>query len=278
MTYIQAMVLGLIQGLTEFLPVSSSGHLIFVPTILGWADQGVAFDLMMHGGTLAAVVIYFRKKLWQLICAVFSRGSEQASHRRLGWFIALSAIPAAIVGLLLETNERNPVLVGANLIFWGLVLGLADYFSRKNFKLKRSNVIDTTKSSFDNFNNDSTSKRSIIAMSFAQILALIPGTSRSGITMTAGLFSGLGRKDAAEISFLMSVPITTLAGLAAFYELLQTNFNGVAFGVLLTGFFVAFLSGLLAINGLLKIVERWSFTPFVVYRVLVGVFILWYLS
>lgn len=249
MTYIQAGVLGLVQGLTEFLPVSSSGHLIFIPKLLGWADQGVAFDLVIHLGTLAAIVLYFRQKLWALATI----------DRRLGWMIVCSAVPAAVVGLWLETNERNALLVAVNLIVWGVVLGVADYWSkRKNY-------------------TQAVSGKNILAMSLTQVLALIPGTSRSGITITAGLFSGLSRRDAAEMAFLMSVPITTLAGAHALYKVWEQNFAGFEGGALAVGFGTAFLSGLLAIGGLLKIVQRWSFTPFVVYRVIVGVFILWYL-
>lgn len=261
MTAFQAMILGLIQGLTEFLPVSSSGHLIFIPKLLGWADQGVAFDLVMHLGTLLAVVIYFRVKLWNLVKAVFSRGTQQASERKLAWVIALSCIPAAIVGLLLETNDRNAVVVAGNLIFWGLVLGAADFYARKKTPV---NAVETEKKSL----------RSIIIMSFVQLLALIPGTSRSGITMTAGLFSGLTRARAAEFSFLMSVPITALAGAHAMYELSKIGLAGIGISSLLVGFVSAFVFGLIAIFSVLKIVQRWSFMPFVIYRVLIGILIL----
>ncbi len=269
MTAFQAIILGLIQGLTEFLPVSSSGHLIFIPKLLGWVDQGVAFDLVMHLGTLLAVVIYFRVKLWNLVKAVFSRGTEQVSsdgvnERKLAWAIALSCIPAAIVGLILETNDRNAVVVAGNLIFWGLVLGAADLYTRKKTPV---NAVEGEKKSL----------RSIIIMSFAQLLALIPGTSRSGITMTAGLFSGLTRAKAAEISFLMSVPITALAGADAVYELSKIGLVGIEMSSLIIGFISAFVFGLIAIFSVLKIVQRWSFMPFVVYRVIIGILILWWL-
>ena len=261
MTTFQAMILGLIQGLTEFLPVSSSGHLIFIPKLLGWADQGVAFDLVMHLGTLLAVVIYFRVKLWNLLKAVFSRGTQQARERKLAWVIALSCIPAAIVGLLLETNDRNAIVVAGNLIFWGLVLGVADLYARKKTSV---NAVETDKKSL----------KSIVVMSFAQLLALIPGTSRSGITMTAGLFSGLTRAKAAEFSFLMSVPITALAGADAVYELSKIDLAGIGISSLVIGFVSSFVFGLIAIFSVLKIVQRWSFMPFVVYRVLIGILIL----
>ncbi len=259
MTYLQAIVLGLIQGLTEFLPVSSSGHLIFVPKLLGWADQGVGFDLFLHLGTLVAVVWFFRVRLWSLLKAACSRQIELKNERTLAWTIAFSAIPAAIAGLLLETNDRNALVVGANLILWGLVLGAADWYARKRKPVENTPPI-----------------KNIVAMSVAQTVALIPGTSRSGITMTTGLFSGLTRAQAAEISFLMSVPITALAGADALVKTIEAGVGDSA-GTLLIGFLAAALSGVVAIKFLLKIVQRWSFMPFVVYRVLIGILILWVL-
>jgi undecaprenyl-diphosphatase len=261
MSTVHAIVLGLIQGLTEFLPVSSSGHLIFIPKLLGWPDQGVAFDLIMHLGTLTAIIIYFRKKLWQLTRAFFSTDPIRTTDRRFAWLILLSVIPAAAVGLLLETNERNALLVGVDLIIWGVVLGIADFMARARVQ---NEIIPPT-------------KKQIAAMGCAQAIALLPGTSRSGITMTAGLFAGMSRAQAAEISFLMSVPITALAGLDALYKLAQQHFVGLDGTILAVGFVTAFVSGLLAISGLLKIVQRWSFMPFVIYRISMGILILWWL-
>lgn len=262
MTTFQAIILGLIQGLMEFLPVSSSGHLIFVPQLLGWSDQGVAFDLVMHLGTLLAVVIYFRKRLWALLIAAFSRENSQAEEKKMAWAIALSCIPAAIVGLLLSTNERNAKVVAGNLIGWGLVLGIADWYSRR----RKENKLDS--------NSEKKSVQAMIAMGFTQVLALIPGTSRSGITMTTGLFWGLNRAKAAEFSFLMSVPITALAGADAIYKLINSGLEGLAISTLLIGFLSAFIFGLVAIFSVLKIVQRWSFMPFVVYRIVIGILIL----
>lgn len=262
MTAFQALILGLIQGLTEFLPVSSSGHLIFIPKLLGWADQGVAFDLVMHLGTLAAVIIYFRVKLWSFVKAVFSRETLQLAERKMAWTIALSCIPAAIVGLFLKTNDRNAIVVAGNLIFWGLVLGAADWYSTR----RKENWLDS--------NSEKKSLQATIAMGFTQVLALIPGTSRSGITMTTGLFWGLNRAKAAEFSFLMSVPITALAGADALYQLHKVGLAGMSLGNLGIGFVSAFVFGLIAIFSVLKIVQKWSFMPFVVYRVLIGILIL----
>lgn len=259
MNMLHALVLGLIQGLTEFLPVSSSGHLIFVPKLLGWADQGVGFDLFLHLGTLVAVVWFFRQRLLGFVKAVFSRKPELVSERKLAWVIALGTIPAAVAGLLLETNDRNALVVGANLIGWGLVLGAADWYSRRRVRVETPQPL-----------------KNIVAMGFAQTLALIPGTSRSGITMTAGLFSGLTRAQAAEISFLMSIPITALAGADALVKTLSAGV-GDSLSTLMIGFVAAAVSGIVAIKFLLKIVQRWSFMPFVVYRVIVGALILWVL-
>lgn len=257
MTILQAVILGFAQGFTEFLPVSSSGHLIFIPILFGWPDQGVVFDLVLHLGTLLAVIIYFRKKLWTILFSCFVR--ETSRERRLGWLILFSTIPAGIFGLLLDTNRQSPLVIGVNMIAWGLLLGAADWFSSKQENKKSIEQV--------------TWKETAI-MACAQALALIPGTSRSGVTMTAGLFGKLSKTAAAEFSFLMSVPIIALAGVSKAYELFQGEIETVPWSFLGLGFLVSFASGFLAIWGLMKIIQRWSFWPFVAYRVLVGIAIL----
>ena len=260
MTMFQAIFLGVIQGITEFLPVSSSGHLIFLPTLFGWQDQGIAFDVMVHLGSLVAVVVYFRKKIWQLMQAFFSTDKSKKSDRLLSWFIIISIIPAGVIGLLLKSNSRSALVVGISLIFWGLVLGAADLYAKKRKK---------TGADINNLK-----LWQIICISFAQAIALIPGTSRSGITMTAGLFSGLTKKAAAEFSFLMSVPIIAAAGILKTKEFIEVGFGDITFGVLFIGCISAAISGWFAIAGLMKIIQKWSFMPFVVYRVIIGVIIL----
>lgn len=285
MSVFQAVILGIVQGLTEFLPVSSSGHLIFFPKLFGWADQGMAFDVVLHLGTLVAVVVYFRKKLWNILKAIIVKPTESAevipgdrhesisltlamTDRKLGWFILLSIIPAVIVGFFwadwLENTFRSATVVAFNMIFWGLVLYIADRYTYRltdlqTYKLEKLNWKQT------------------LFIGCAQVLAFIPGTSRSGITMTAGLFSRLDRTSVAEFSFLMSVPIIALAGAKGLWDLVQSGSFGEDFLVLLVGFIFSALSGLLAVWGLLKIIKKYSFLPFVIYRIILGILILLFL-
>ena len=281
MTILQALTLGIIQGITEFLPISSSGHLIFVPHIFGWSDQGLTFDVIVHLGSLIAVVVYFREILWRIVRAFFFAGGQtippsdgiparggtdnRQQDRKLGWLLLLSIIPALITGLLFEVLDieiRSPLVVAIGLIGWGIVLGIADKFS--NQKLVTSN-------------QQSVTFGKALFIGCAQAVALIPGTSRSGITMTAGLFSKLSKKAAAEFSFLMSVPVIVIAGALKVVQFVKAGGEAIAFAPLVIGFFAAAASGYVAIWGLMKIIEKWSFMPFVVYRVAVGILILAFL-
>lgn len=263
MNLLHAIILGFIQGLTEFLPVSSSGHLVFLPKIFGWGDQGLSFDVILHLGSLTAVVIYFRNKLWKMIKGVvLVKSKKYKVERKLAWLIVLTIIPAGIIGLLfndwIETNLRSSVVIGVGLIFWGMILYFAEKFNQKS-EIK---------------NLKSLNWKQALFIGCAQAIALIPGTSRSGITMTAGLFSKLDKKSVAEFSFLMSVPIILLAGALNFLDLIKVGLGDLTLGILLVGFLSAFFSGLVAIAGLMKIIQKWSFKPFVVYRVVVGILIL----
>lgn len=262
MTIIQSIVLGVIQGITEFLPISSSGHLVFVPKIFGWGDQGIAFDVIVHLGSLLAVIVFFRQRLWNIFLAGCGKRKE---GRGLGLLLLLSIIPAGIVGLLfgdiIENSLRATWVVGVGLIFWGLVLGVADFYSGKG-KEERGKSIEKV------------NWKQTLFIGCAQAIALIPGTSRSGITMTAGLFSKLDKKSAAEFSFLMSVPIIALAGFLKIIDLVQVGLGDLNLTVLIVGFISAAVSGFIAIAGLMKIIQKWSFMPFVVYRVVVGIAIL----
>ena len=267
MTILQAIILGIIQGITEFLPISSSGHLILLPQILGWKDQGIAFDAIVHLGTLLAVVFYFRKKLGSIVNSFLKPGKNSALDRRLGFLLVLSIIPAGIVGLFgkdyIENNIRSVTVIAIGLIVWGVVLLIADRLNKhwvgKNKKLSDVNNL---------------SIKQIIGISCAQAIALIPGTSRSGITMTAGLLGKLDKKAAAEFSFLMSVPIIALAGGLKVLELCSNGLGELSIGVLVVGFIASAVSGFFAISGLLKIIQKWSFLPFVVYRIILGISLL----
>ena len=248
----QAIILGIVQGFTEFLPVSSSGHLIFFPALFGWEDQGIVFDTVIHLGTLLAVVFYFRKKLISLCHDI-----------RLLLFILASMIPAGFVGVLwgdrIEYFFRSPQIVAWNLIGWGIVLGFADWYEKRH-------VPDAT-----------VEWKHTVTMGFSQVLALIPGTSRSGITMTAGLFFGLSRAKAAEFSFLMSIPIIAAAGGSGLRDLAAAAYGSVPFVPLLAGFMAAAVSGFFAITVLLRFLTKHGFFPFVVYRIAIGIMILLFL-
>ncbi|MCB9799004.1 undecaprenyl-diphosphate phosphatase [Candidatus Nomurabacteria bacterium] len=262
MNIFQAVVLGVIQGLTEFLPVSSSGHLVFVPVLFGWSDQGLTFDVVVHLGSLLAVILYFRKRLWQLLRSLFV--SEEKETRHLALILVFSIIPAGVAGLLfgdwIEANLRATSVVAWGLIFWGVMLWFAERTSLQEKKNKQVNW----------------SRGAWIAC--AQALALIPGTSRSGITMTAGMFAGLSKKTAAEFSFLMSVPVILVAGAVKLLRLIETGGEGaLVSGPMLFGFVAAAISGFVAIAGLMKVIQKWSFKPFVVYRIFIGVLILLFL-
>lgn len=268
MSVVQTIFLGIIQGITEFLPISSSGHLIFVPKIFGWGDQGLGFDVVVHLGSLVAVIIYFRKKLKDLILSFVGRGVNSKLNKHLGLLLILSIIPAGLAGLLggdwIENNLRQGWVIGIGLIFWGLMLFLADRFNKMKEIKNKEELVD--------LNSMSWQKMAFIAC--AQAIALIPGTSRSGITMTAGLFGKLDKKSAAEFSFLMSVPIIALAGGLKIIGLFKEGLGDLSLLLLLIGFLSAAFSGFVAIWGLMKIIQKWNFLPFVVYRVIVGLLIL----
>jgi undecaprenyl-diphosphatase len=251
---IQAIVLALVQGLTEFLPVSSSGHLILVPKFLGWPDQGLAFDVAVHMGTLAAVLVYFRQQLATLIRAWFLSvtGRPATEDSRLAWSIVIAAIPVTIVGLLasdyIEAHLRNSAYaVAAALAFFGLLLWLADRLGRRT--LNESQV---------------TWKRALV-IGIAQALSLIPGTSRSGITMTAGLALGLTRTAAARFSFLLAVPSIGMAGAYEGLKLLGSN-RPIDWYAMALGAAVAAVSGYLCIHYFLRLIQRVGMLPFAIYR------------
>ncbi len=263
MSILQAIILGLIQGITEFLPVSSSGHLIFFPQLFGWSDQGIAFDVMVHVGTLFAVVVYFRKKIWQIGKSFFSSKSGQTKERFLAWAIILSIIPAGLVGYMLDTNSRSAAVVGWSLIMWGIVLGIADWYAKNKQKQGNSGV-----------SLNHVHWKQVVMMSVAQAIALIPGTSRSGITISAGLFAGVSKTAAAEFSFLMSIPIIFLAGALKAKELITVGIGDTSVLVLGIGALSAALSGFVAIAFMLKLLQTRGFLPFAIYRVIIGTIIL----
>lgn len=261
MDLIQAIILGFLQGLTEFLPISSSGHLLIFPALVGWDDPGAAFTAVIQLGTEAAVLIYFRQDLWN-IATTWLRSLRDHSLRtdinaRMGWYLIAATIPISILGLAfsdqIETAARNLWLVGAMLIVFGIVLGLAD-----NMGSRRREV-------------DDLSVRDGILIGFAQSLALIPGVSRSGATISAGLFLGLNRAAAARFSFLLAIPAVVLSG---FYELTKIirgeEAVGVPFVNVAVATLVAFVTGYAVIAWFLRYLSNNSFALFVGYRLILG--------
>ncbi len=270
MFIVQAVVLGIVQGLTEFLPVSSSGHLILVPTLFGWADQGLSYDTVLHLGTLFAVLWFFRQSLIQLVKELFSKQPATVEvARTLLIQLVVCSLPALVLGYVLndwiENVSRKPWLVAIDLAFWGLVLWRADYISKDRVAGAEESPTALPRIRW--------SQALVIAI--AQPIALLPGSSRSGITMTAGLFMGLSRSAAARFSFLLSIPVTAAAG---GYGLLKWITQGAdtatPSSILVIGFFAALLSGVFAIRFLLSYVSHRRFTPFIVYRLVLAVAVL----
>lgn len=260
MTYIQSVVLGAVQGLTEFLPVSSSGHLILIPRLLGWPDQGLAFDAIIHVGTLAALLVYF----WPEMARMGAPGRDGGGLRRLAGLLLVATIPAGLAGLLfeatIESHLRAPWVVATSLIVWGLVMWGADRQAQR----RRNSTTRLEKVGWGPG----------LAVGASQALSLIPGTSRSGITITAGLLAKMDRATAARFSFLLGIPITAAAGGAKMLELLRDGVPSDQAGPLLAGLVAAFLSGWGAVLFLVNYLQRRSLLPFVLYRLGLGLLIL----
>lgn len=249
MTYAHAVVLGLVQGLTEFLPVSSSGHLILVPHVFGWADQGLAVDAALHLGTLAALIAYFRGELVALATGALSR--------RLMLVLVLATVPAGLVGLLLgkviAVHLRLPVLIALTTAFWAGVMWVAD-----------RRCLVPPDGPRDPLEGIGLGRGLLVGL--AQAIALIPGTSRSGITITTGLLAGLDRSTAARFSFLLGVPITAAASLLKSLQLLKVGVPVGEAGPLGVAILTAFVSGWLAVWFLVRYLRQRSLFPFVIYR------------
>ncbi len=254
----QAVALALLQGLTEFLPISSSAHLILLPVLVGWEDQGLAFDVAVHVGTLMAVVAYYRKDLKQIIAAWFGSvfGKAMTDDARLAWYVILGTIPVGIVGILLpdsvEAMLRSPLVIAGSTIVFGLLL----WFSEKIAKEQRRSI----------------SLLDAVIIGLFQAISLIPGTSRSGITITAGLMTGLKRESAARFSFLLSIPVIALAGMLKGLELYNTA-APMMWDLVLIGAFVSALVAYVSIGWFLQLLNKVGMIPFVVYRLVLGGFL-----
>ncbi len=259
MDALQAIVLGVVQGLTEFLPISSSAHLRIVPALLGWRDPGTAFTAIVQLGTIAAVLIYFRADLWRIgrawLLSLRQPELRRTVDARLGWYIVLGTIPIALLGVIfsheIEHQLRNLYVIGAALIVLGLVLRWADVVARHERDL-------TTLSAADG-----------AAIGFAQALALVPGVSRSGATITAGLLRGLDRESAARYSFLLSVPAIVLSGLYQLKDAVNGDTGAAAVPTIIATL-LAFATGYASIAFLLRYLLRHTLEVFVAYRLVVG--------
>ena len=262
MDIIQIIALAILQGLTEFLPISSSAHLILLPILANWQDQGLAFDVAVHVGTLTAVILYFRHTL-KFISGDWLNSVHQrqtVGDSRLAWAVLIGTIPVGLAGLLfgdlIELYLRSPLVIAATTIIFGLLLGWADWQGKQH----RSEHQLTWKD--------------ILIVGLAQAVALIPGTSRSGITMTAGLILGLSRNAAARFSFLLSIPVIFLAGGLKTIELIQADTNTDWFA-LIAGAALSAISAYLCIHLFLKLLEKLGMWPFVIYRLVLGVILVW---
>jgi len=264
LTTLQIAVLAILQGITEFLPVSSSGHLVLAPYFFGWSDQGLAFDVAVHVGSLVAVCIYFRKDILQLIAGgrqVMCR-NVAAPEARLALAIALGTIPAAVAGLLfaswIEVHLRDPSVIVFTLAGYGVLMALADRFSRSE------RVIS------------SVGYKDAVIIGCAQALALVPGTSRSGITITAARMLGFERSSAARFSFLLSAPVILLAAIHKLSQLFMGD-AAVAWGQLGLGALIACVVAYLSIEFFMRVVTRIGLLPFAIYRLMLAAVILYVL-
>jgi len=256
---LKAVVLGLIQGLTEFLPISSSAHLRIFPELFGWGDPGAAFTAVVQIGTELAVLIYFRHDIWR-IGSTWVRSLVQPEWRghvdaRLGWYIIIGSLPIVVLGIALkdviEQDFRSLWIIGSTLIVLGLVLGVADRYGRNDRAIKKMGLRDA------------------LLMGLAQAAALVPGVSRSGATISMGRFLGFERAAATRFAFLLAIPAVVGAGLFQLSEIPGGD-NAYGWGPTLVGTIVSFIVGYAAIAWLLRYVSTNSYTPFVVYRVLLG--------
>ncbi len=274
---LQAALLGLVQGLTEFLPISSSGHLLVVPWLLGWTSpllNSLTFDVALHLGTLGAVLIYFRREWWALARALTTaaphRTAEVAAQRRLAWLLVLGSVPAGVAGLLVdevaETLFRHPIVTAAMLVLVGMLMWVAELHYAPSERTRGSLTALTL--------------RDAVVVGLAQATALIPGVSRSGITIVAGLTTGLSRETAARFSFMLGAPVIAGAGLLKIGQFIGSGLDAAQIAPFLAGMVMAFAVGYGAIALLLAYVRERTLHIFVVYRLGLAALIAagWYLG
>lgn len=270
MDIIEIILLALIQGLTEFLPISSSAHLILPSQLLGWVDQGQAFDVAVHVGSLLAVCLYFRKEIGDMLVAWYATltpnkeddaalTADQKFNGKLAWWIIFASIPLGLFGYLsadfVEQHLRSVLVIAATTLIFGVILGFADIKAKQNVSIEALGF------------------KGAMIMGIAQMLAIIPGTSRSGITMTAGLMLGLSRENAARFSFLMSIPAISMAGGYLTLKLI-TGTEAVDWTSMAIGSVLSFISAYACIHYFLILVNKVGMMPFVIYRLVLGAMLL----
>ncbi|MCF7971611.1 MAG: undecaprenyl-diphosphate phosphatase [Methylococcaceae bacterium] len=259
MDIFQALALAVLQGLTEFLPISSSAHLILLPVLVGWEDQGLAFDVAVHIGTLTAVVVYYRKDLTRIIAAWLGSllGKGFNDDAKLAWYVGLGTIPVGLVGIglsdAMQEALRSPLVIAGATIVFALLL----WWAEKRAKEERTKV----------------TLLDAVVVGLFQAIALIPGTSRSGITITAGLLLGLTRENAAKFSFLLSIPVIALAGSLKTLELYQSD-ELVNWGFMSIGAVVSAVVAYLSISWFIRLLNKIGMMPFVWYRLVLGIFLI----
>ena len=262
MPLFEIIILALIQGITEFLPISSSGHLLLPAELFGWVSQGLAFDVAVHVGSLLAVMIYFRQTIKTLIADWFQSLAQKQTvgDSKLAWAVLFGTIPVGLAGLLfgdlVETSLRSPLVIATTTVVFGLLLGWADWRGKRIRSENKLNWFD------------------VLFIGIAQAIALIPGTSRSGITITAGLMLGLTREAAARFSFLLSIPVIVLAGGLKIIELIESQLVIDWFSLCAGALFSA-VSAYLCIFLFLKMLDRIGMWPFVIYRLVLGAILFW---
>lgn len=258
--WIHTVILALIQGLTEFLPISSSAHLILPSQLFGWDDQGLAFDVGVHVGTLCAVVVYFRSEVFSLAkSSTLSLVGQRSTDAKLGWLVVLATLPAIAAGVLfgdlVDQYGRSILVIAATTLIFGVLLGWADIANRATKSMSSMGLPDA------------------LIIGVAQAIALIPGTSRSGITITAALALGFERQSAARFSFLLSIPVILGAGTLKSLDLIKQGADApwMMVGV---GALIAAISAWLCIHLFLSWLDRIGMRPFVIYRLLLGIALL----
>lgn len=257
MTWTQIIVLAIVQGLTEFLPISSSGHLVLAPTVFGWTDQGLVFDIAVHFGSLVAVCVYFRNDLAGLVRGGLQLlvGRNETLQSRLALAIAIGTVPAAIAGLWfagwIEENLRSPIVVVYTLAGYAILLAAADRFGRRTRTIA------------------SVGLRDAVVIGLAQALALVPGTSRSGVTITAAMTLGLQRQDAARFSFLLSVPVILLATVYKLASLLLQGAD-IEWATLSVAALISAIVAYLSIEFFMRFVNAIGLVPFALYRLILA--------